>query len=283
MERRGFLEDKIDVTGVERDDNRYVLSLLPYEETTTYKKGTARGPEAIIEASGHIELLDETYRVDASQYGIRTLRPGITDLSSITAHVSALARSRGGALLGFLGGEHAVTPAVIEGLDAGEIGIVWIDAHADLRSTFQGRADNHACAGFNTMPFGPIVQVGIRSLAAEEAAFLNGSDRVRIHRHWSADAREAIRALPRRVYLSIDLDGLSPALMRAVGTPEPGGLSWDEAVDIVDFVFRDKDVLAYDVVELCPAPDDIVSSYTAARLVYKVMAAHAYHKEKGTP
>ena len=108
--------------------------------------------------------------------------------------------------------------------------------------------------------------------------FLEGSERVQCFRHWDDAARNAVRALPETVYLSIDLDGLSPTLMRAVGTPEPGGLTWEDVLDILDLVFSEKDVVAYDVVELCPRADDVVSSYTAARLVYKVMAYHAYHK-----
>jgi agmatinase len=261
-----------------------VLSLVPYEETTTYIKGTRHGPEAIIEASGHIELLDETLRVDASRHGITTVRPDITNLQSITAHASAMAAANEGALLGFLGGEHSVTPAIIEGLCAAnkdrEIGIVWIDAHADLRSSYCGREDNHACAGLNSTPFGPIVQVGIRSLAEEETKYLEETDAVKSFRLWNEEVRRAIEALPPTVYLSIDLDGLSPTLMRAVGTPEPGGLSWEEVLDIVNFVFSGKDVLAFDVVELCPQKGDVVSTYTAARLVYKVMAFHAHYKLK---
>lgn len=275
---QGFLQDKLDATDVERDDNRFALSLIPYEETTTYKKGTRFGPEAIVEASGHIELLDETLRIDASRHGIQTLRPDITDLASITSCVSELAQSKTGVLLGFLGGEHSITPAIIEGLDRSGIGIVWIDAHADLRKSFHGRKDNHACAGRNSIRFGPLVQVGVRSLDVEEVDFLEGSRRVRCFRHWDETARNAVRALPETVYVSIDLDGLSPTLMRAVGTPEPGGLAWEDVLDILDLVFREKNVFAYDVVELCPQADDIVSSYTAARLVYKVMAYHAYHK-----
>jgi len=274
----GFLEDKLDATSISRETNQFLLSLLPYEETTTYKKGTRHGPEAIIDASGHIELLDETMRIDASRHGIKTLRPNITDLASITSHVSELAGAHDRALLGFLGGEHSITPAIIKGLEREDIGIVWIDAHADLRQSYCGREDNHACAGYNSAPFGHIVQVGIRSLAQEEVDFLDGTDRVRCYRHWDGHVKDAIKDLPRTVYMSFDLDGFSPTLMRAVGTPEPGGLSWEGAMEILDFVFSEKDVCAFDVVELCPNVDDVVSSFTAARLVYKIMAYHAYHK-----
>jgi agmatinase len=280
-DRHGFMEDKIESVAVERGSNRFVVSLLPYEETTTYKKGTRLGPEAIVEASGHVELLDETLRVDASAHGIATVRPRITDLESITAHAAELAAAHPDALLGFLGGEHAVTPAILAGLGRKDIGIVWLDAHADLRPSYCGREDNHACAGHNSLPFGRVVQVGIRSLADEEVETLESTDRVQCYRRWNDAARDAIRALPEIVYMSIDLDGLDPMLMRAVGTPEPGGLVWDEAVDFIEFVLREKNVFAFDVVELCPDEHDVVSSFTAARLVYKVMAYYAHYRLEG--
>jgi agmatinase len=276
----GFLEDKFEVASLARDANHYVVSLVPYEATTTYIKGTANAPRAIVEASGHIERLDETLRIDASSHGILTVSPEITDLPSITTHASELAAAHPEALLGFLGGEHSITPAILEGLARRDVGIVWVDAHADLRKRFHGSEVNHACAGLNSLEFGRIVQVGVRSLAAEEVEFLERTDRVKCFRDWNEQVKDAIRGLPDEVYLSIDMDGLSPTLVRAVGTPEPGGLMWEEVMDILDFLIGEKNVFAFDVVELCPSADDVVSSYTTARLVYKIMAYHTYHKLK---
>lgn len=277
-EGSGFLEDKLDGVFFSEEKSRYVLSLVPYEETTTYRKGTRNAPRAIVEASPHMELFDEALHVNASSHGILTLSPGITDLASVRDHAAEASRKHPGALLGFLGGEHSVTPAILEGLGRRDVGIVWIDAHADMRKQYRGRPDNHACAGFNSIGFGSMVQIGVRSVSAEEMEYLVGTRRVETFGAWDEPAREAIRKLPREVYLSIDVDGFSPTLIRAVGTPEPGGLTWEEGMSILDFVFKEKDVFAYDVVELCPHEDDIVSSFTVARLVYKVMTYHAYHK-----
>jgi agmatinase len=279
----GFLENKLESLLVTRDRNHFVLSLIPFEKTTTYIQGTHDAPEAIIDASAHMELLDDSLGVDASLHGIETLRPAITDLKSITSHVRSIYAHDENRLFGFLGGEHSITPAIIEGLGEESIGVVWLDAHADLRESYLGQGDNHACAAFNTLPFAPIVQVGVRTLAAEEADLLRESDRVAAFRHWCGEAEERIAALPRRVYLSIDVDGFSPTLIRAVGTPEPGGLSWDEVMRILEFVFRAKDIRAFDVVELCPRPDDVVSSFTVAKLVYKVMSYHALNKLEKRP
>ncbi len=274
----GFLEDKLDGVFLSREASRYVVSLIPYEETTTYRKGARKGPRAIIDASPHMELFDETLHVNASSHGILTLSPEITDLASVTAHASSVARSHPGSLLAFLGGEHSITPAILEGLARRDIGIVWIDAHADLRKEYRGRPDNHACAGFNSVEYGPIVQIGVRSVSEEEMDYLGKSDRVECFRAWNEAVKNAIRQLPKDVYLSIDMDGFSPTLVRAVGTPEPGGLVWEEVMEILDFVFKEKEVFAYDVVELSPEDHDVVSSFTAARLVYKVMNYHTYHK-----
>lgn len=277
MSDLGFLEDKFDTPLASRQDERFLLSLIPYEKTTTYKKGTRNGPEAIVDASGHIELFDEKLRIDASKWGIRTLRPTITDLTSITKHAAGLSTPDTG-LAGFIGGEHSITPAIIEGLGLSDIGIVWVDAHSDLRKSYCGREDNHACAGYNSLRFGRIVQIGIRSLAEEEVQVLERDDRVQIFPEWDDAARKALRELPDDVYFSFDLDGFSPELMRAVGTPEPGGLSWSAAQEILDFVYANKTVKAFDVVELCPNEKDVVSSFTAARLVYKMLQYHAHYK-----
>lgn len=276
-----FLEDKLDYEPVARERNRYVVSLIPYEETTTYGKGTVHGPEAIVDASGHIELFDEVLFTDASTQGVITLRPEISDLASVTRAARHTADTNPDALLGFLGGEHSVTPAIIEGVHRENMGIVWLDAHADLRPEFHGRADNHACAGHHSLAFGPMAQIGIRTLAEEEYAFLKTTDHVTQHRTWGEAAREAILALPDNIYLTVDMDGFTPELVRGVGTPEPGGLSWDDAMEILDVLFTNKNVFAYDVVELCPSEHDLTSSFVAARLVYKIMNYHAFHKLGG--
>lgn len=274
-DRPGFLEDKLDPGDIALGENRYILALIPYEETTTYGKGVGHAPEAIVEASSHVELFDEVLEVDASRHGVLTERPKITDLASITRAAKALRSEHPESFLGFIGGEHSITPALLAAVAKPGMGIVWIDAHADLRAEFHGRADNHACAGRNSLDYGPIVQVGIRTLAEEEWSILKSSDRVKAHRHWTEKAKADILALPDEVYLTVDFDGFTPELIRAVGTPEPGGLGWEDVMEILETVFKNKRVVAFDAVELCPNDADIASSFTAARLVYKVLNYHA--------
>ena len=275
---KGFLEDKFEPGPPAPQDPRYIVGLIPYEQTTSYKKGTKDAPEAIVDASGHVELWDETLEIDASLFGVETLRPEITDLDSIVRFSRGLREAHPDKLLCFIGGEHSVTPALIEGCCSGEFGVVWIDAHADLRSSYLGSPVNHACAGYNTAPMAPIVQIGVRTLAQEEAQYLKASDRVRSFAKWTEEARQAILSLPSDIYLTVDADGFAPEVVRAVGTPEPGGLYWDEVTEIVQLLFREKNVTAFDVVELCPDEHDIASSFILAKLIYKAISYHAYHK-----
>jgi agmatinase len=275
---KGFLEDKFEPGLPTPKDPSYIIGLIPYEQTTTYKKGTKEAPEAIVDASGHIELWDETLEIDASLLGVETLRPDITDLDSIVRFSRGLRETHPDNLLCFIGGEHSVTPALIEGCCGAEFGVVWIDAHADLRSKYLGSPVNHACAGYNTAPMAPIVQVGVRTLAEEEAHYLKVSDRVRSFANWTEEALQAILNLPNDIYLTVDADGFAPEVVRAVGTPEPGGLYWDQVMDIVQALFREKNVTAFDVVELCPNEHDIASSFILAKLVYKIISHHAYNK-----
>jgi agmatinase len=273
-----FLEDKFETAPPRRGDPACFLGLIPYEETTTYGKGTEKAPEAVVEASAHIELWDETLEYDASLHGIETLRPEITDLKSITRFARRLRSEHPDTFLGFIGGEHSITPALVEGCCGGEFGVVWIDAHADLRESYIGRYDNHACAGFNTAALAPIVQIGVRTLAEEEARYLKDSDRVRSFTKWTDEAKRAVLNLPADIYLTVDADGFAPEVVRAVGTPEPGGLYWDDVMDIVGTVFREKNVRAFDTVELCPNDDDVASTFIIAKLVYKIISYHAYYK-----
>ncbi|HER43895.1 MAG TPA: agmatinase, partial [Candidatus Eisenbacteria bacterium] len=174
----------------------------------------------------------------------------------------------------FIGGEHSITPWILEALGLGDIGIVWIDAHADLRERYQGDKESHACAARNSLEYGPIVSVGVRSYSREERDFLKGERGVSLYPAWSGEAADAIRRLPRRIYLSIDYDGIDPSVIPAVGTPEPGGLSWNDIMEILDLLFGGKEVAAMDAVELCPNERSAVSDFIAAKVVYEAISRH---------
>lgn len=269
----------------------YVLP-IPHEVTTSYIKGTLQGPAAILEASSQVELYDEAHGDEPCRAGIHTLPP--LDCSGtqrevidrIRAEVSRHVAS--GRFVLALGGEHTVTIGCVDGAAdaAGPLTVVQVDAHGDLRDEYDGTPFSHACVMRRLVDRHPAVQIGIRALSEEEAIFAEergltivtglriADERARPERTdgWISDAVNAIET--ERVYLTFDLDGLDPSVVPGVGTPEPGGLLWNESLAFLEALFSAKTVVAADVVELCPIAGNIVSDYAAARLAYKI-AGHA--------
>jgi agmatinase len=203
-----------------------------------------------------------------------TLRADVARKDDLFSFVRTNREKLLGAFPCFIGGEHSITPWILEELRCGEIGIVWLDAHADLRESYLGEPESHACAARNALRFGPIVEIGVRSYSREERDFLSCNDRVKVYASWCAGAREAVGRLPDRVYLSLDFDCMDPSVLRAVGTPEPDGLSWRELMDLLTFLFDTKTVMAMDAVELCPVAGDEISNFIAAKAVYEALSRY---------
>jgi agmatinase len=284
----------------DRDTESAALVVLPipYEQTVSYGAGTRDGPAAIIAASQQVELYDpETDSEPAAVYGVRTLQPleGLMDQQTMLDRVSHAARAAlgGGRLLLSLGGEHSITPPLVRGAvaAAGEpLTVVQIDAHADLRDSYQGTRYSHACAMRRVLEETPAaaIQLGIRSYSAEEAAFLREcGGRVS---QWSARAinragtAELLTWLTgavkgKKVYLTIDVDGLDPSVVPATGTPEPGGLGWDQTLDILCTIAGSSWIVAMDCVELAPRPGLHMAEFAVARLLHetvnRIMAGRA--------
>jgi agmatinase len=245
---------------------------VPIEWSTSYRTGAARAPEAIIEASTQIELYNAPLGIDLEHAGIVTLRRDITCRDDCVSFARSNREKLGEAFTCFIGGEHSITPWILEGLGCEEIGIVWLDAHADLRESYQGESEGHACAARNSLRFGPIVEIGVRSYSREEYDFLSRNGGVTVFGHWCSEAKEAIGRLPGRVYLSLDFDCMDPSILRAVGTPEPDGLLWRELIDLLAFLFYTKTVVAMDAVELCPVVGDETSNFIAAKVIYEALS-----------
>lgn len=264
---------------------------IPYEATTSYGAGTRNGPAAIIAASRQVELFDREFQGEpAVRFGVHTLNPlGLVHRSPEamieaieTAVIGVLSGRPRPELLVVLGGEHSISAGVARGLAGTEAGgdlvAVQIDAHADLRDSYEGSRFSHACAARRILEVCPVMQIGIRSLSQEEEEFRQKSNRVQtVFAEETADGRylerlaEFVRG--KRVYLTVDLDGLDPSIMAAVGTPEPGGLSWGQMLEIVRVIGREAaGVPVADVVELTPIPGLAAPDFLAAKLVYKVMA-----------
>ena len=264
-----------------------VILPVPFERTTSYVPGTKNGPKEIIAASSQVELYDEELGREIFDIGIHTL-PGME--SPFAATEEALAEMRrvaawlagAGKFFVALGGEHALTAPLVAGVADVHPGVsvLQIDAHADLRESYMGDRFSHASAMRRVLEYAPAVQVAIRNLSAPEAEAIPDLP-TKVFYDWNMREDPAwmsriVEALGEKVYITIDLDGIDPAVMPAVGTPEPGGLSWRELLGLMKLVMTTKTVVAADVVELCPIPGFVAPNFLAARLVYKLIGYRFY-------
>jgi len=264
------------------DRARAVILPIPFERTTSYGAGTRNGPREILLASSQVELYDEELGLEICDTGIYTL-PAMESPFAHTEDAFAEMRATATWLAGAgkffvaLGGEHALTTPLVAGTVSHHpaLTVLQIDAHADLRDSYMGDPHSHASAMRRTLAHAPCVQVGIRNLSAPEALAVPDL-KTTIFYDWNmrddpAWMDRVVDALGEKVYLTIDLDGLDPAIMPAVGTPEPGGLHWRELLALLKKVMRQRTVVAADVVELCPLPGYTAPNFLAARLVYKLI------------
>lgn len=274
-----------------RDDAGVWVLPIPFEATVSYGRGTAGGPAAIIAASQQVELYDREFdREPALDFGIHTL-PALdlppepaAAVDVITKAVAAAAAT--GKLLAGLGGEHTASVGFGRGLLAalgGPLTLVQIDAHSDLRAEYDGTPYSHACMARRLLEceapgFEQVLQLGIRSVCPEEVALARREPgRIRVwyaedvHAGgWQAELIERVRG--RRVYLTMDVDGLDPSVIPSTGTPEPDGLSWRETLAILRTVAGHAQIVGLDCVELAPVPGQHASDFAAAKLVYKAIS-----------
>ncbi len=280
------------------DRARVAILPIPYERTTSYRKGTQYGPEALLEASEQLELYDEQLGCEiGSKFGIythppvgdtRTGDPGPTEavMDAICQATTRLVASGGWTIA--IGGEHSITAAVVRAYQQIQpdepFTVVQIDAHGDLRHSYEGSVRSHACVMRRIFEMGlPSLPVGIRSLCQEEADLIASHDipviwdrDIACDRHWQKHAIERIGTA--KIFLTIDLDGLTPALIPGVGTPEPGGLSWYGLLEFLNELFCSREVLGCDLMELSPIPHSVVSQFVAARLTYKLIGLQARYR-----
>ena len=254
---------------------------IPYEATVSYGHGTARGPRAILDAARYLEEFDG--RSIPGEAGIR-VRPAVrvagrrpTQLfSAITKAVRETAGE--GSIPVLLGGEHSITAGAVRAFAGARrrLGVVHFDAHSDLRDTYQGSRHSHACAIRRVLDLGvPVFQIGVRSFDRHDPEVRR---RLRVG-HLDADeiARRGIpktilpAGFPRDIYISFDIDAFDCSLMPSTGTPEPGGLFWNDAIAALERVVRRRRVVGFDVVELAPIRGLHAPDYVAARLVYSIM------------
>lgn len=274
------------------DESQVVILPVPFDRTTSYVPGTRNGPREIIVASSHMELWDEEMSADVHGVGLYTLPEmelPFGEMDAVMAEIQRVAAAliADDKFLVTLGGEHSITSPVVAAMAARHEGltVLQIDAHADLRDSFMGARHNHACAMRRVLDHAPCTQVGIRSLSTEEAEAI---PRLATRLFYDFDMRRhadwmdrVVESLGSNVYITIDCDGLDPAIMPAVGTPEPGGLSWYEMLALLKRVITERQVVGCDVVELCPIPGLMAPNFLCAKLIYKILTYRFAQSVKG--
>lgn len=265
-----------------RDTSKVVIVPVPYDGTSTYVKGADRGPQAILEASPNLEFYDIQTDSEVFTEGIYTDDAVDGDWQGPEAMAAAVRRRIAG-LLGegkfpvVLGGEHSVSIGAFEAMAERypNLTILQLDAHSDLRDEYEGSICNHACVMARARELCPIVQVGIRSMDVGEKPRMD-KERV-FFAHDICDGADrgwiekCVEMLSQHVYITIDLDVFDPSVLPATGTPEPGGMTWYDVMALMKAVFRARNIVGFDVVELCPRPEHWGSDFLAAKLVYTLL------------
>lgn len=263
-----------------------VLIPVPYDGTSTWQKGADKGPEAFLNASENMELYDIETNSEVYKQGVY-LTESITEKSSPeamvdTVHSEVKKYINKNKFVTIFGGEHSISIGTIRAFDEcfNNLTVLHIDAHADLRKEYQGSSCNHACAVYEANLYTNLVQVGIRSMDISEKSSMN-LDKVffahdmAVNDDWMDDV---IDQLTDNVFITFDLDALDPSILPSTGTPEPGGLFYYETLEFLKRVFDKKNVVGFDIVELCPNENERSSDFLAAKLYYKMLSYKFFPK-----
>ncbi|MBI2669270.1 agmatinase [Candidatus Woesearchaeota archaeon] len=261
------------------EDSKFIILPIKYENRVTYGKGALLGGEKIIAASTQLEYYDEQFDVEPFISGIK-LWPAL-ECNSAEEMIGQVAKKieKVGSqqfLIG-LGGDHAVTLGLVKGLESkqGDFSILVLDAHSDFRDFWNGSALNHACVSQQLSKTHSLLIAGVRSMDVDELNKINEKSSVfllKAHEYSLEKLKEILPKLKDRVYVSIDVDVFDPAFIRNTGTPEPGGFSWNQMIDLLNLIFLHKQVIGADIVEFAPVENYRAEAYALAKLAYKLMA-----------
>lgn len=257
-----------------------IIVPVPYDETSTWMKGADKGPEAILEASVNLEFYDIETSSEAHLKGINTIdpilekeTPGKLVKAVYEKIASLLAESKYPVIIG---GNHSVSIGSIKAFSEyyKNLSVLQLDAHADLRQTYEGSEFNHACAMARARECSPVVQVGIRSMSAEELPYVQRDRMFYSHELFYDKSlyQKALDKLTENVYITIDLDVFDPSIMPSTGTPEPGGPEYFELMHFLRDVIKNRNVVGFDVVELCPSAINKSPDFIAAKIIYQLLS-----------
>jgi agmatinase len=257
-----------------------IIVPVPYDETSTWMKGSDKGPDAILNASVNLEFYDIETESEVHKKGIHTIEP-IREKRSPETLVNAVYEKALELLLEkkfpvIIGGNHTVSIGSVKAFSEhfNKLSVLQLDAHSDLRQEYEGSRFNHACTMARAREYAPVVQVGIRSMSAEELPYAE-KDRI-FYAHELYYNKElypkAIDKLTENVYITIDLDVFDTSIMPSTGTPEPGGPEYFELMHFLRDVAKTRNIVGFDVVELCPSPTNKAPDFVAAKVIYQLLS-----------
>ncbi len=259
---------------------KVVLIPVPYDGTSTWQKGADKGPEAFLQASENMELYDIETDSEVYKEGVflaEAVNGGSSPKEMVKAvHESVKKYINKNKFVTIFGGEHSISIGTIRAFNEcfDNLTVLHIDAHADLRPEYEGTKFNHACAVYEASQNTNLIQVGIRSMDIIEKSVMDYdktffAHEMLLNEYW---IENVIDLMTDNVFITFDLDVLDPSIMPSTGTPEPGGLLWYETLDLLKKVFTEKNVVGFDIVELCPNEKDKSSDFLAAKLYYKMLS-----------
>lgn len=271
------------------DSSKIVLIPVPYDGTSTWQKGSDKGPEAFLNASENMELYDIETETEVYKQGVY-LADAITENSSPEKMVDEVHETtkkyiKRNKFVTTFGGEHSISIGTIRAFNEcfDDLTVLQIDAHADLRQEYHGSTCNHACAVYEASQTTNLIQVGIRSMDVMETTVMDKEKTYFAHEMAEDDSwmDSAIDQMTDNVYITFDLDAFDPSIMPSTGTPEPGGLLWYETIEFLRQVFEEKNVVGFDIVELCPNSKEKSSDFLAAKLYYKMLTYKFLNENAG--
>ena len=263
-------------------DALFVVVPVGYDLTSTYQPGSRRGPAAIIEASTNMELYDEELKKETYLAGIHTTSPVAIDARGSRNMINAVRKkiakvTAQNKIPVMLGGEHSISLGAVQALKEKfpKLKVLQLDAHADLRESYQGSPYSHASVARRISEICPLIQVGIRSMSKEESVFLPQSKVKSYSADFALEKKDwcetICKSLSGDVFVTIDLDVFDPSIMPSTGTPEPGGLYWQDVLNLLKLASRSCQIRGFDVVELAPIPGIVAPDFMAAKLIYRFM------------
>jgi len=256
------------------DDSKFLVINIPWEKDVTSGKGANKGPNEIIKASAQLEYFDIDYEIEIFEKGIQTIDISPKIFEDIKKQISEINININNKFPVFLGGDHSITISTVKSIeDKEDFDLIVFDAHADFFYSWNGSQNNHRCVNRQLINNHNILIIGLRSLDIEEFNELNKDERINYIKDKDLNIdllKQKLLNLKNNVYVSIDVDVFDSSFIRNTGTPEPGGFFWNEFNEFLELIFKEKNVIASDIVEFAPNSNFESESYSLAKLVYKL-------------